>query len=239
MPTWNLWHGCHKLSPGCLHCYVYRTDSRHDRDAGEVRKTGYFDLPLRRNRQGEYKLRPEDGIVYTCFTSDFLLEDADDWRADAWAMMRKRPDLTFLFITKRIARLDACLPPDWGDGYENVHIGCTAEDQKRAEERLPLFLAAPIQHKSIVCEPLLERVDLSLYLTPAIEEVIAGGESGYDARLCDFAWIQELREQCVAARVPFHFKQTGAHFRKDGRVYRIERRHQHSQAAKADIEYRP
>ena len=239
MPTWNLWHGCHKLSPGCLHCYVYRTDSRHDRDAGEVRKTGYFDLPLRRNRQGEYKLRPEDGIVYTCFTSDFLLEDADDWRADAWAMMRKRPDLTFLFITKRIARLDACLPPDWGDGYENVHIGCTAEDQKRAEERLPLFLAAPIQHKFIVCEPLLERVDLSLYLTPAIEEVIAGGESGYDARLCDFAWIQELREQCVATRVPFHFKQTGAHFRKDGRVYRIERRHQHSQAAKADIEYRP
>ena len=113
------------------------------------------------------------------------------------------------------------------------------EELKRAEERLPLFLAAPIQHKFIVCEPLLERVDLSLYLTPAIEEVIAGGESGYDARLCDFAWIQELREQCVAARVPFHFKQTGAHFRKDGRVYRIERRHQHSQAAKADIEYRP
>lgn len=122
MPTWNLWHGCHMLSPGCLHCYVYRTDSHHDRDAGEVRKTGYFDLPLRRNRQGEYKLRPEDGIVYTCFTSDFLLEDADDWREDAWAMMRKRPDLTFLFITKRIARLGACLPPDWGDGYENVHI---------------------------------------------------------------------------------------------------------------------
>ena len=82
MPTWNLWHGCHKLSPGCRHCYVFRTDSRYDRDAGQVRKTGQFDLPLRRNRQGSYKLMPEDGIVYTCFTSDFLLEDADGWRPD-------------------------------------------------------------------------------------------------------------------------------------------------------------
>ena len=239
MSTWNLWHGCHKLSPGCRHCYVYRTDGLHDRDAGEVRKTGYFDLPLRRNRQGEYKLRPEDGMVYTCFTSDFLLEDADNWRADAWAMMRQRPDLTFLFITKRIGRLDACLPPDWGDGYENVCIGCTVEDQKRAEERLPLFLTAPIRHKIIICEPLLEQVDLTPYLTPAIEEVAAGGESGTDARICDFAWIRALREQCEAARVPFHFKQTGAHFRKDGRIYRIERRYQHSQAAKAGMEYRP
>lgn len=61
---------------------MFRTDSRYDRDAGQVRKTGQFDLPLRRNRQGGYKLMPEDGIVYTCFTSDFLLEDADGWRPE-------------------------------------------------------------------------------------------------------------------------------------------------------------
>lgn len=60
-------------------------------------------------------------------------------------MIRRRPDLTFLFITKRIRRLSACLPPDWGAGYDNVHIGCTVEDQLRAEERLPVFLTLPIR----------------------------------------------------------------------------------------------
>ncbi len=239
MPTWNLWHGCHKLSPGCRHCYVFRTDSRYDRDAGQVRKTGQFDLPLRRNRQGSYKLMPEDGIVYTCFTSDFLLEDADGWRPEAWEMIRRRPDLTFLFITKRIRRLSACLPPDWGAGYDNVHIGCTVEDQLRAEERLPVFLTLPIRHRLIICEPLLEEVDLSPYLGPTVEEVVAGGESGPEARICDYAWILALRDQCVRAGVPFRFKQTGACFRKDGRLYRIDRRHQHPQAAKARIDFIP
>ncbi len=224
MPTWNLWHGCHKLSPGCRHCYVFRTDSRYDRDAGQVRKTGQFDLPLRRNRQGSYKLMPEDGIVYTCFTSDFLLEDADGWRPEAWEMIR---------------RLSACLPPDWGAGYDNVHIGCTVEDQLRAEERLPVFLTLPIRHRLIICEPLLEEVDLSPYLGPTVEDVVAGGESGPEARICDYAWILALRDQCVRAGVPFRFKQTGACFRKDGRLYRIDRRHQHPQAAKARIDFIP
>ncbi len=182
---------------------------------------------------------PEDGIVYTCFTSDFLLEDADGWRPEAWEMIRRRPDLTFLFITKRIRRLSACLPPDWGAGYDNVHIGCTVEDQLRAEERLPVFLTLPIRHRLIICEPLLEEVDLSPYLGPAVEDVVAGGESGPEARICDYAWILALRDQCVRAGVPFRFKQTGACFRKDGRLYRIDRRHQHPQAAKARIDFIP
>lgn len=60
---------------------------------------------------------PSGETVYTCFSSDFLLSDADPWRPEAWAMMRRRSDLHFLFITKRIERLAALLPPDWGEGY--------------------------------------------------------------------------------------------------------------------------
>ena len=239
MPTWNLWHGCQKISTGCQHCYVYRTDSQHGRDSREVRKTGQFGLPLARHRQGGYKLTSADGIVYTCFTSDFFLEDADPWREEAWSMMRQRGDLTFLFITKRIHRFYDCIPADWGEGYENVHICCTVENQDRADYRLPLYLAAPIRHKHIVCEPLLSDIDLSAYLSPSIEQVIVGGESGNEARVCDYGWVLHIREQCAAAGVPFHFKQTGARLRKDGRVYQIDRRFQHAQAAKAHIDFQP
>ena len=131
---WNLWHGCHKLSEGCRHCYVYRTDGKYGKDSSVVTKTEKFDLPLQRKKNGTYKI-PSGNLVYTCFTSDFLIEDADEWRAEAWEMMRIRQDLRFLFITKRIDRLQQCLPPDWGDGYDNVTICCTMENQETEMRR--------------------------------------------------------------------------------------------------------
>lgn len=239
MATWNLWHGCHKISPGCQNCYVYRQDGRHQLDSRRVFRTKQFDLPLRRDRQGEYTLTPQDGMVYTCFTSDFFLEEADPWREEAWAIIRQRSDLQFLFITKRIHRFWDCIPSDWHSGYPHVHIGCTVEDQPRADSRLPLFLAAPITHRFVVCEPLLEKIELSSYLSAAIEEVVVGGESGPRARVCDYRWVLQIRDQCQRAGVPFHFKQTGARFRKDDRLYTIPRPWQHKQAAKAGIDYMP
>lgn len=238
MANWNPWHGCHKISEGCRHCYVYRSDSHRDRDASEVTKNGNFGLPIKKDRHGSYKLQPEQGTVYTCFTSDFLLEDADKWRQDAWEMMRLRSDLHFLFITKRIHRLEECLPPDWNDGYENVTICCTVENQDRTDFRLPIFLNAPIRHKEIICSPLLEAINLGPYLTESIEGVTVGGESGPGARLCDYNWVLQIRDACHKAGVPFHFQQTGANFRKDGRVYRIPRKQQHRQARLAGIEIR-
>ncbi len=238
MASWNLWHGCHKFSAGCLNCYVYRMDGRHQLDSSLVRKTNYFDLPLKRNRQGEYKI-PSGETVYTCFTSDFFLEDADAWRPQAWQMMRQRSDLNFFFITKRIHRMQECLPPDWGEGYANVTIGCTVENQEMVEYRLPIFLKAAIRTKLIICEPLLGPEDLSPFLTPQIQQVVVGGESGVDVRVCDYAWVLKIREQCIAHRVAFHFKQTGANFRKEGRQYRIPRNLQGSQARKANIDYQP
>jgi len=236
--TWNPWHGCHKLSEGCKNCYVYRTDAAHDRDASAVVKTASFDLPRRGTRNGGYKI-PSRTMVYTCFTSDFFLEDADAWRADAWAMVRERRDLRFLFITKRIDRMASCLPEDWGGGYSHVEIGCTCENQRMADYRLPIFKCAPAAAKYIICEPLLGEIDLSAYLGDWVEGVIVGGESGTQARPCDYGWVLGIRTQCVAAGVPFRFKQTGAQFIKDGKLYRIERKFQHAQARKAGIDYTP
>ena len=232
--NWNPWHGCHKISAGCAHCYVYRMDGKHGKDASSVTKTIGFYLPVAHARDGSYKI-PPGNFIWTCFTSDFLLDDADVWRAEAWRMMRERSDCEFLFITKRITRFVQCLPEDWGDGYPNVSICCTVENQAKVEERLPIFRTVPIRHKMIVCEPLLERIDPSDYLGDWVESVTVGGESGDEARICDYSWILEIRRQCIEADVPFRFKQTGANFVKDGKRYQIKRALQHDQARKANI----
>jgi hypothetical protein len=98
-------------------------------------------------------------------------------------MIRERSDCSFIIPTKRIERMEKCLPSDWGDGYENVTICCTVENQKRADQRLPVFLALPIKHRQIYCEPLLEKIDIEKYLDDRIEVVAAGGREYADALL--------------------------------------------------------
>lgn len=234
---WNPWHGCHKLSEGCLNCYVYRGDARRGIDSTLITKTKSFDLPIQKKRNGEYKI-PSGAMVYTCFTFDFLLREADEWRMEAWQMIRQRSDLHFLMITKRIDRLAQVLPDDWGDGYPHVTICCTVENQSRADYRLPIYRLAPIQHKIIICEPLLERIDLTPYgIGEWVEQVVVGGESGAEARECHFDWVMALQQLCVEQGVAFWFKQTGARLVKDGKQYVIPRRLQHVQARKAGINY--
>ena len=240
MSIWNPWHGCHKISPGCANCYVYRRDESIGKDASVVTKTSDYNLPLKKNRQGAFKLTADDGIVFTCMTSDFFLEDADDWRNECWDMIRQRQDLQFHIITKRIDRFANCIPPDWGDGWDHVTICSTCENQDRADYRLPIFLQLPIRHREIICEPMLGEIDLTAYLaTGKIEHVTCGGESGSQARRCDFRWIQEVRRECIRCGVPFTFKQTGAVFVKDGKVYHIERKLQMTQAKKSGYSYTP
>jgi len=237
---WNLWHGCDKFSEGCANCYVFRKDAQIGRDSTVIFKTRDFDLPVRRANSGDYRV-PAGSFFWTCFSSDFFHERCDEWRREAWAFMRERADCRFLFLTKRIERLetafDACLPADWGAGYPNVTIGCTCESQRQVERRLPVFMRAPALHKIIIHEPLLTAVNIAPFLNASIEDVVAGGESGDTARPCHHEWFISLREQCVAAGVPFHFKQTGAVFIKDGKTYRIPRRLQHEQAKKARLDY--
>ncbi|MGN0597135.1 MAG: DUF5131 family protein, partial [Ruminiclostridium sp.] len=222
----------------CKYCYVYRQDERYGSAAPSnlCRRTNSFDLPIKRKKDGSYKI-PSGKVIFTCFTSDFLLKDADIWRQECWKMIRQRRDCFFYFFTKRIDRLEECLPPDWGEGYENVLIGCTVENQDRADYRLPIFLSLPIKHRSIIAAPLLEQIDLSSYLDESIEQVSASGESGIYARPCNYDWVLDIRRQCVERNIPFSFHQTGAHFIKDGKKYNIERKYQISQAKKAGIDF--
>lgn len=235
MPTWNPWHGCVKVSPGCAHCYVYRQDAAFEKDSSVAVKNSTFRLPLVKTRTGVYKI-PSGATLYTCFSSDFFLDQADIWRAEAWSMIDFRRDVHFYIITKRIERFFVSLPANWGSGYENVTLCATCENQDRADFRLPLLLDAPLAHREIICEPLLERIDLSATLASGkIERVTVGGESGPQARVCDYRWVLDLREQCLSHHVPFRFKQTGANFYKDGKYYHVPRPLQLAQAEKAGI----
>ena len=240
MAIWNPWHGCKKLSPGCKNCYVYRRDESIGKDASIVTRTGDFSLPLKKDRNGQYKLTPLDGTVYSCMTSDFFLDEADAWRQECWDMIRERNDLEFCIITKRIDRFEKCIPEDWGDGWDHVTICSTCENQDRADYRLPIFLSLPIKHREIISEPMLGEIHIGKYReTGLIEHVTCGGESGPNARPCNYEWILAVREECIRYGVSFFFKQTGALFVKDGKTYHVERRLQMEQARKAGINYVP
>ena len=230
---WNPWRGCHRYSEGCKYCYIHKGDAKRGMDTNNIVKSKNFDAPIAKNKNGEYKMK-SGKLVYVCFSSDFLIEDADVWRDECWKMMKERLDLHFLFLTKRIERFMNCIPSDWGEGYDNVTIGCTIENQNRADQRLSLFSKMPIKHKNIICQPLIEKIDIEKYLDN-VELVVVGGESDRNARPLDYDWVLDIREQCIRKEVPFEFRQCGTHFVKDGREYTIPTKQLMSQARKANI----
>lgn len=239
---WNPWHGCTRVSEGCDNCYMFYNDERRGIDPSQVVRTGNFDYPLQRTRDGSLRVRPGE-LIRVCMTSDFLVEQADPWRAEAWDVIRTRPDVRFFILTKRPERLAACLPPDWGDGWENVMLNVTCENQRRADERIPLLLAVPAKHRGIMCAPFIgpvsPRASSPGCLGPGvIEQVICGGENYAGARPCEFDWVRSLRAECVEADVTFAFIETGTVFVKDGRTYRLRRKRlQSRQAWKSGMGY--
>lgn len=247
---WNPWHGCRKASEGCANCYMFTMDRWRGLDGSVVRRNKVgFRYPLARSRDGSLKVRPGE-LIRVCMTSDFFVEEADPWREEAWDVMRRRPDVRFWLLTKRPERFAACLPDDWGEGWPNVMLNVTCENQRRADERVPVLLATPARHKGVMCAPLIGRVDLERYLAEGdadgpdvrgrgIEQVICGGENYDGARPCDFDWVRLLAEQCRAHDVTFAFTETGTVFVKDGRTYRLrDHRLQSEQAFKSGVSFR-
>ena len=238
MIIWNPWHGCHKVSEGCAHCYMYFLDRMRGFDTSDIYRTKSFSMPIERGRDGRYKL-PPGMTLYVGLSTDFFLEEADEWRSECWKMMRERPDIIFRLLTKRASRIRECLPPDWGDGYKNVMLQVTCENQRRADERLPLLIEIPARHKGFMAAPFIGAIDASLYLKSGqLEEVVCGGENYDGARECRYEWVKALSEQCREAGVTFDFMETGTVFVKDGRRYRIpNKRVQSRQAFRSGLSF--
>lgn len=150
---WNPWHGCTKISEGCDNCYMYYLDRKNNKNGADIyrTKTG-FNVPIQKNRQRQFKIKSRE-LIRVCMTSDFFLEEADPWREEAWQIIRERSDVKFFLLTKRPERVKDCLPQNWGDRQENVFFNVTCENQKRADERIPLLLELPFKHKGVMCAP--------------------------------------------------------------------------------------
>lgn len=142
-------------------------------------------------------------------------------------------------ITKRITRLQQCLPPDWGEGYPNVHILLYGRKQRQAQTGCRFTKGSHPAQKVL---SVLLCLDQSIFLP-----IWGIGWKRWWQRAnlvrkldsCHYDWVLDLRRQCVEKQVPFHFMQTGARLVKDGKCYRIARRYQHSQAKAARIDFTP
>ena len=236
---WNPWHGCVKCSEGCAHCYMYFLDWTRNKDGADIYKTKTgFRYPLSKDRKGNYKVRSGE-MLRVCMTSDFFLEEADDWRDEAWEIIRQRSDVIFFLLTKRPQRVEECLPKDWGEGWENVFFNVTCENQRRTDERIPFLLSLPFRHKGIMVAPMIGPVSIAKYLQDGqIEQVICGGENYDGARPCYYDWVKRLRRECEEKNVTFCFIETGTRFVKDGKMYELpDKRLQASQAYKSGISY--
>jgi protein gp37 len=200
--TWNPWYGCHKISQGCMNCYMYRQAKQYGHAPYKVvRSKTTFKAPLRWAKKATAR-----ELVFSCSWSDWFIEEADEWRPEAWGIIRKTPNLTYQLLTKRPERIAGHLPSDWGAGYENVWLGVTVESQQYAT-RMNIPRAIPAKLRWVSAEPLLGPLKLNL---DGYTWIVTGGESDYLApRPADPQWFRDIRDDCAKAGVAFFHKQNG------------------------------
>ena len=219
---------------------MYYLDKTHGGgDSSVVTKTSGFYYPLAKNRNGSFKIKSGE-MIRVCMTSDFFVEGADAWRDEAWGIIHDRPDVKFFLLTKRPERAEQCLPRDWGSGWENVFFNVTCENQRRADERIPLLHSLPFKHKGIMTAPLIGEITIEKYLGEGqIEQVICGGENYDGARPCRYDWVKRLHDECVAYDVAFAFIETGNYYVKNGKTDYIKSKIRQTHLAYAEgLHYR-
>jgi protein gp37 len=225
--TWNPWMGCHKVSEGCRNCYMFREQEMYGRDPGlVVRSKTRFEEPLRWVKNHKVAA---GGRVFVCSWSDFFIAEADPIRDEAWEIMRRTPEYMYLIPTKRVERAKRYLPEDWGQGWPNVMILASVENQATLEKRLPLLLSIPARWRGLSVEPMIGPVDLvkawpadsGAYIMDELHWVICGGESGPERQEMEAEWAQTLMMDCYVNCIPFFMKQMGGWPDKRGKWEQI------------------
>lgn len=217
--TFNPWIGCTKVSPACDNCYAATRDMRFTGGACWGAKASRqrtspanWKKPLLWNRKAQ-----QQGIRYKVFCAS--LADVFDnhksilpvWRQDLWDLIHATPHLDWLLLTKRPQNIEKMKPKFWGRIKSHVWLGTTVENQREADRRIPHLIKHDSAVRFLSCEPLLGELALLYWLIeqPGIDWIIAGGESGPNARPSHPDWFRSLEQQCIHANVPFHFKQWG------------------------------
>lgn len=221
--TFNCWIGCDPVSLGCDNCYA--KSSTPARTLGIVwgpaeprwrTSISNWNLPRRWNAAHAEFAAQNGGRrrrVFCASLADVFDNKVDPaWREDLWALIRATPNLDWLILTKRIGNVSAMLPSDWGCGFANVWLGISVVNQTEADRDIPKLLRTPAALRWLSMEPLLGHIVFKKLRGPNGEELgwaVVGGESGPNARPMNHEWVEELREQCDAANIPFFFKQWG------------------------------
>ncbi len=215
--TWNPMVGCSRVSAGCVNCYAAPMAARVEAFGSAPHYSG---VTCHRNGRPDwsgkialasesvwgkpYKLPPRS-LVFVNSMSDFWHEHAPiDGQRRALDIVRAT-NHTYQVLTKRPQNIAPRLTA-LGPLPANFWAGVTVED-RRAVARIAILREIPASVRFLSCEPLLE--DLGDIDLSGIQWVIAGGESGPRARPACSESIRHLRDQCVAAGVPFFFKQWG------------------------------
>jgi len=213
--TYNPWQNCRRISKGCRFCYMFREKSRYGQDTSKVIKSApaTFNKPLKWGKPS---------LVFTCSWSDFFIEEANEWRDEAWAMIKETPHLTYQILTKRPERILEHLPSDWREGYDNVWLGVSIENND-SKSRLHELVIVPSKVKFISAEPLLERIEFTPEEMNILKNhyhwLIIGGESGNDNgkhlyRPCELEWLQYLVDVGTKSHMPVFVKQLGTYLSK-------------------------
>lgn len=255
-------HYCEKISPGCQHCYASRLQPRFRMQPFPEQRPRSLSLRMDARTLEAVLRRRKPTRIFWCDMTDMFGEWVPiGWIAACFGVMAATPQHTHQVLTKRAKRMCEVITqwpadPRWelagaADAVTgglvrvatqqpwplpNVWLGVSAEDQQRADERIPHLLATPAAVRFVSAEPLLGPLDLTHrlgdvctecsrkpqvhlstecpagYLRRGIDWVIVGGESGHGARPCDVEWLRSIVKQCADAGVACFVKQLGANF---------------------------
>lgn len=226
--TFNPWTGCSPVSDGCVKCYAKRITERWGKIFVKRSRTGIgtWNLPERLERRAVKTGQP---IKLFCGSMCDWLDDqaAPGWRSGILDLIAKTPHVTWLLLTKRPENwfgqmrrivqaengIAAKLALDWTEydqAPENIWFGVTAENQEMWNKRVKTLRCIPAKIKWVSAEPLLEEIIPSQNDMSFVNWVVAGGEKGKGARLCEKTWLSELHFVCEKNKVPFFFKQWGS-----------------------------
>jgi protein gp37 len=223
--TWNPVRGCAKISPGCKHCYAESLAERFRGVKGHPFEFG-FDLRLVPEKLGDPIRWSQPRRIFVNSMSDLFHEDVSDEYIEAvCSVMLAANWHIYQILTKRADRMSQLLRTKLKSAAKASHIwwGVSVENRKHGLPRIDLLREASPAIAFLSVEPLLE--DLGRVNLRQIDWLIVGGESGAGARPIEGAWVRSIREQCVAAKVPFFFKQWGGTRKAmtgrtlDGRTY--------------------
>lgn len=250
--TWNPIVGCSKVSPGCDNCYAEKMAMRIPYMLEKSKSETYHAYKNVIDKQGwngrtslntDHIDRPlqwkSPRMIFVCSMSDLFHENVPfNWIDQVYDVIDNNiggyepREHLYIILTKRPERMAEYFSyrksSHLSYGHSNVWLGVTAENQMRANERIPILMQIPAAKRFISIEPMLTQIDISFIRNsscsgfspleshpisspnkPFIDWVICGGESGSKARPCHTDWVRSIRDQCKLAGTPFFFKQWG------------------------------